>query len=380
MIVQVTGASTRNKGAELMLAAVRDHFRVPDSDVTLAVTPWFGSVRDRLKYNLAQKLEWNRWGRTRLGMRMTSGAFRRSLGMYEDADLDAVIDISGFAFGDQHPPHRTVQFARRVDDWKAQNKKVVLLPQAFGPFENSVIRTAFGRLVDRCDLICVRDQTSFDHITGHFGQRENLMQCPDITIGMLSGHETRSAASGVLVVPNTRMVDKADTAKAKRYIPLLQSCIRTAQGASHAVRLLLHDAIEDQKLVPRIQSGLERRVEVIEESNPLVLQQIISRSVLLIGSRFHALVSALSSGVPVLVTGWSHKYEMLLKDFGCPDSVVDPAEADDVLREKVQLHLKAEFQESMRKKLLPTRTSMVATIEKMWQRVDAIIGWESPCA
>jgi hypothetical protein len=61
LIVQVCGASNRNKATELMLATVREQLGVPDSDVTLAVTQWFGTVRDRLRYNLAQKLERNRW-------------------------------------------------------------------------------------------------------------------------------------------------------------------------------------------------------------------------------------------------------------------------------------------------------------------------------
>ncbi len=379
MIIEVTGASTRNKGAELMLAAVREHYGVPDSDVTLAVTPWFGSSTDRLRYNLATKLDWNRWGRTRLAMSLAPEAFRRSLGVYENADLDAALDISGFAFGDQHPAKRTIDFADRVENWKGLGKKVALLPQAFGPFENTEIRNAFGRIVDHSDLICPRDQASLDHIVKHFGQRENVLLCPDITIGIGSEQKTQEVSKDVLFVPNTRMLDKSDSGQAGNYIPLLQTCIRAVRESQYSAKILLHDAAEDRNLVPRIQDGLEQRVEVIQDPNPLSLKHTISQAALLVGSRFHSLVSALSSGVPVLATGWSHKYEMLLNDFGCPESVLNLTASDDVLRSKVESHLDPSFQSQTRDNLVATRTSLKSQLATMWQRLDKTIGWESPC-
>ena len=40
---------------------------------------------------------------------------------------------------------------------------------------------------------------------------------------------------------------------------------------------------------------------------------------LLIGSRFHTLVFALSAGVPLVALGWAHKYQGLLEQFGLGD-------------------------------------------------------------
>jgi len=40
-------------------------------------------------------------------------------------------------------------------------------------------------------------------------------------------------------------------------------------------------------------------------------------------SRFHAMVGALSIGVPVAVVGWSHKYLEVMKQFGLEEFVFD---------------------------------------------------------
>ena len=90
-------------------------------------------------------------------------------------------------------------------------------------------------------------------------------------------------------------------------------------------------------------------------------------------------MSALSSGVPVLATGWSHKYEMLLNDFGCPESVLNLDASDNVLRQKVESHLDSTFQTQARESLATTRKSLKAQLETMWQRVDSAIGWEATC-
>ena len=53
------------------------------------------------------------------------------------------------------------------------------------------------------------------------------------------------------------------------------------------------------------------------------LKAMIGACDLMLGSRFHALIAALSSGVPSVAVGWAHKYPELLGEFGMERLVFD---------------------------------------------------------
>ena len=75
----------------------------------------------------------------------------------------------------------------------------------------------------------------------------------------------------------------------------------------------------DILLCREIYAGLKKKegyLFIDEELSSQELRVIIGRCDLFVASRFHAMISALSMEVPVLVIGWSHKYEEVLDMFG----------------------------------------------------------------
>ena len=52
-----------------------------------------------------------------------------------------------------------------------------------------------------------------------------------------------------------------------------------------------------------------------------VLRCLIAKMDILVASRFHAIISAMSTGVPAVVVGWSHKYAEVLAPFQLDDFV-----------------------------------------------------------
>lgn len=55
---------------------------------------------------------------------------------------------------------------------------------------------------------------------------------------------------------------------------------------------------------------------------PTVLRAIIGGASILATSRFHAMVSAMVTGTPVVVAGWSHKYAEVMSAFGLAEFVI----------------------------------------------------------
>lgn len=374
MNIEVVGTSTRNKGAELMLVAIKQHYAAYDGRVQLAVTPWFGSYADRAKYGLLQKVDPLRWGRGRLGMSILPSSFKRSYGLVEESDIKAVIDASGFAFGDQHPVERSRRFASDVERWKKQGKQIVLLPQAFGPFEKPAIRDAFRRILDQVDLVYARDTASFEHIRSVGTDKDKLLLAPDITLGVRVDRASESSQEGtstVYVVPNSRMLDKTSKKEAGAYIPFLERCIEATGRQGLTPKLLLHDTAEDHVIADELVRQAGTGIDVVREPDPVRLKSILGNARLVIGSRFHALVGALSQAIPTLAVGWSHKYDTLMNDFGCPDMVLSPNDNEERIEELIQVAIRDH--DTLVLNLQRAGDRMRDQLEGMWRTVDSVV-------
>lgn len=76
---------------------------------------------------------------------------------------------------------------------------------------------------------------------------------------------------------------------------------------------------------------------ISEPTSPQELRYIIGQMEVNVVARFHAMVSSLAMSTPVLVTGWSHKYQEVLDMFNLKDCAFDVRElSTDQLKEKFQ--------------------------------------------
>jgi polysaccharide pyruvyl transferase WcaK-like protein len=100
----------------------------------------------------------------------------------------------------------------------------------------------------------------------------------------------------------------------------------------------INELNDDRLLIMKVAAvlGSKRVVAMTGNYTAPQVKSIISHLDLLIGSRFHALVGALSSHVPVVALGWSHKYVELLRDVGLEDFCTGHDELDwDQVRQKM---------------------------------------------
>lgn len=374
MTIEITGVNTHNKGAELMLLAILQHFQ-QWPHISLAVEPWFGSYNDRAKYGLRQKVDVPRFGRSWLATELMPVTFRRAYGLAVDEDIHGILDASGFAFGDQHPLSRIISFAEKLERARKQEKPIVLLPQAFGPFDQKDSRAAFRRVVSASDLVFARDQISFECATEAAGAElaSRILMAPDFT-NLLKPESTRNQRQSgrVCLVPNQRMIEKATSREqADAYLPFLKTCVELVESHGLEPLLLVHGA-DDGALAEELSSMTGHSVPTIHEQDPLAIKTILGESHIVIGSRFHALVSALSQGVPAIGTSWSHKYEMLFKDYECEGMLLSVG-AD---RERIEAAIgraAGPERETLVKRLVEAGGRLQQEVKNMWSRVDAVM-------
>jgi polysaccharide pyruvyl transferase WcaK-like protein len=380
VIIEIKGAQFANKGAHLMLLAVIERLRarLPHAEVALAPGP-NAPYRERARLGAWQKLPLRRgtFDLTTIGYNWP-GAVDRALARYgvvTEARIDALLDISGFAYGDRWGTLGALQAASELERFHRQGKPYLLLPQAFGPFSDPAARR-FGAALAQAALVCVRDGESLEHLSRlNPALGSSLVRFPDLTIGV----EGDPAAAGrwgigpktVLVIPNVRMLDSGKDAGAWQagYLPLLEALIVECARRGYEVRVVNHAGPEDATLSASLARAAGGRA-VVDEGDPLALKGLIGAAAAVVSSRYHGCVNALSQGVPCLGTSWSHKYGALFEDFGRGDSLVMEPDVPAATR------LFARLLEQGRELSGPAarqRATLAVRVEEMWNRVFGVL-------
>jgi colanic acid/amylovoran biosynthesis protein len=96
---------------------------------------------------------------------------------------------------------------------------------------------------------------------------------------------------------------------------------------------------------------------------------LIGESYLVVSSRYHGVVSALNQGVPCLATSWSHKYELLFRDYGIEACLIDVRKDYRSERKKIGMLLDPARYKEIRDKLFTKRKVVREKSEEMWEKV-----------
>ena len=219
-----------------------------------------------------------------------------------------------------------------------------------------------------------RESSSYRYLTEVTGERENILQYPDFT-NLVAGFTPdgwRQDSHGVAIVPNGRMLDKTDEATSAGYLPFICRCVSRLQELNAQPFLLIHGGADDARLAQRI-SELTNNIPVVKEDDPLKIKGILGASRAVVASRFHALVSALSQGVPAVATGWSHKYTELFNDYGFPDGVMSIIDDPDGIDTMMLRITDTDSSKQLASQLLTESARLKALSEEMWRAVQAVI-------
>jgi polysaccharide pyruvyl transferase WcaK-like protein len=367
--LEIHGTGTHNRGAELMAIAIAERMRVTFPGIRITVPPGFGTHEARARHGFLTTREYR--FRSRTLARLMIATILHPAQTVHPARVHAVLDASGFAFTDQSGPRAVRHLVTRMNRRRRQRQPLICMPQAFGPFRNTEVAQWTRRLIHRSSLVCARDNQSLAELRT-LADAPVLRRFPDFTAGVAAVPcaAIRLPEPFVAVVPNQRMVDKGTSAQA--YYAFLRHAVTTLRARALNPVFILHDQTKDRQVLTRLGAD-GHDLPVLEHSDPRVLKWMLGRAQIVIGSRFHALVGALSQGVPCIGAGWSHKYPELFAEFDCAELLVpdlaQPAAFDAAL-DRVRT---AEARENWSTRIAVAAQRVKQQNELMWREIEALL-------
>lgn len=329
--IEIKGVQFSNKGAELMLIAVLQQLEQQLTDYQITLSPGKNlPYLNRAKLGAWQKLSFRRGNLDLTGVfgKFPSGVrrFLKRFGIVTEADIDVILDASGFSYGDQWPTRDIKNAVKEMKRFKQAGKLYIVLPQALGSFDKPDIRIEAEQFINAAHLIFPRDEKSYAACS-ELSKIDNLQQSPDFTASVTCPKPSYISENVVCLVPNNKMVSKyhSDQAHHKEsvYIDFWCYMIEFFAQKGFNVVLLNHEGKEDLSLCHKIQSQSSIKTELLDGLSALEVKGYLGQCQAVVSSRFHGCISALSQGVPCLATSWSHKYEALYKEYGLPENILD---------------------------------------------------------
>lgn len=324
MFIEIKGVQFSNKGAELMLKSIDNKLKSElDAPYSLVLSPRNSPFDERLNYqayqkigNLFKRIDWSYLDF------LVPDTLCKNYGLKRHKDVNIVLDASGFAYGQQWNPAMLKHSVRQARKLHLDGGKYIFLPQAMGPFENSIYSKLIKQAVRYSELFFVRDKKSYEYVTKITGEVDKVQIFPDFTnllnVDDFDDNIPRLSRKKIVTfIPNNKMINtKRSSLKWENYVAQFIDAALWAQKQNFHVCVMNHEGRNDELLCSQIYSGISsKNATLISGVNAIQIKKIINKSHLVVSSRFHGCVSSLSQGIPVVGTSWSHKYEMLYEDY-----------------------------------------------------------------
>ena len=376
----IIGGNFLNKGAQLMLEIVSENIMRASEENTICIA---GMGDIKLNLNNNTKFHNLDFALPHIGSNwkfipivLFGSIFKKFKNKYQGdvplSDIDVIIDISGYAYGDPWGFQPVLNLYILLAFVIKNRVKIIFFPQTFGPFANKYSKKLVKKIIERANLIFARDVYSYNQLIA-IQKIEKIKIVPDITISSIfhSHKETQIFQDKfVVLIPNARMIDKGDDDWKQNYAGIMSLIIDKLFENNLIVHLLIHDKGGEDKIIAKdIARKANNNVEIMFFENPVEIKDYLGRAFFVIGSRYHGLVSALSSNVPAIGLGWSSKYEMLFNDYALKNYVFSSYSKINEIKKCIENLVVVEENLKIRKQLLLKNTELIERVKEMWTEV-----------
>ncbi len=380
MLIEIKGVQFVNKGAELMLHAIINKVKElwPNAEICLApgtMSPYLkiAEISAFKKINFKKNIiDLN--GLFYFIPRSYRDKLKLNWGVVTEADVDVILDASGFAYGDQWSTVILRQTAIEAKRMKRKKKHYVFMPQALGPFNNKKSQSAAKLAFESASVVFAREKESFNYVSA-CTSNVNIYKSPDFT-NLLSVHSKDSYQgykNKVAFILNSKMISNKNKNSQwrERYITLVKMAIEVFIAKGEEVFLLNHEGESDKKICDEVNKAFQYSLDIVSPGSPLDVKAIIGDAKIAVCSRYHGCVSALSQGVPCIGTSWSHKYEELFDEYDAKELMMSSDfQYDDVV---MMVSHAVENHQKISEKLIEHSSEYKVASEKMWNTLNHIV-------
>lgn len=324
----------------------------------------------------------------------------KMLKAYQDTDL--VIDEAGIAFSDSRGfVLNTYAFVCAAIPM-LMGVPVVKYSQALGPFHNAYNRFLASWILPKMKLVIARGRFTYAHLKA-IGIRSPVRQYADGAFTMPPDPSAEKRVqdawkeygiSHTAALSISSVVERKCKKAGIDYCKVMAEFIADLTGRGYQVYMFANAArihskrprnndlmtgdaiVREYRKLWIAQNGLKADKQdsghgqkicwngLIWEHREMDAEEIrasIAKCEFLIASRFHAMVFALTEQIPVMLIGWSHKYQEVMEQFGLGEYAADYSslsleglqqsfavflENQEEIRRKIQEHLPAVQQSS----------------------------------
>lgn len=239
-------------------------------------------------------------------------------------DADAIFDASGYTLGSGWSKQGGGLLLQTIKIAKRYNKKIILMPQSFGPFDwddgedNAIFLEQVKEQLTYCSKVYAREQEGYEclksleldniELSTDMVIREKLFPSASDISASNDTHEIEfpsQGSVGFIINENVFRIGDPD-AVLNLYAKILDKLIDDGEQV-----YILNTSTADTQLVANVLSKTKNSdaVGLItgEYSSPELIE-IIGRFKYVVASRYHSVVFAYRSGVPAIILGWATKY------------------------------------------------------------------------
>ncbi len=236
------------------------------------------------------------------------------------SQFDIILDTrAGDSFADIYGLPRLASMCAATEYARRAGVPVVLTPQTIGPFNSRLATAMARRSLKTASVVMARDSESAQ-ASAKLGQPVDVLTT-DVVFALDVPEATGARdvvlnVSGLLWHPGPHVGSAAYRATVTAVYDTL-----TAQGRT--VALLAHvlpsdNPDDDIPAVQEFQRTHAPEAEILQPTSLDDVREMLAGAELVIGSRMHACLNALSVGTPAIPLAYSRKFAPLMADLGWP--------------------------------------------------------------